>query len=51
MSTINSGELSESFGVNVTPEQKRKLRVQAAQQDMTISEYVREVLFEDGPVG
>jgi len=46
MSKSDRPDLSESFGVSVTPEQKRELRVQAAKQDMTISEYVRSELFD-----
>lgn len=47
MSESESADLSDNFGVSVTPEQKRELRVRAAKRDMTISEYVRSVLFDD----
>jgi hypothetical protein len=40
-------ELSEKIGVNLTPEQKREIRVEAAEHGMTIAEYVRTQLFEE----
>lgn len=40
-------ELSESVGVPLTPEQKRKLRLEAAEHGMNMAEYVRSQLFDD----
>lgn len=40
-------KLTDKIGVNLTPEQKHEIRVRAAKQDMTISEYVRGTLFDE----
>jgi hypothetical protein len=47
MSKSEGPQFTDNFGVTCTPEQKRDLRVRAAKEDMTMSEYVRSVLFDD----
>jgi len=47
MSKSEASDLTENFGVSVTPEQKKDLRVRAAKRDMTISEFVRAELFDE----
>lgn len=39
-----SEEFEERLTASVSPELKRKVRVEAAKRDMTMSEFVREVL-------
>jgi len=38
---------SEKLGVNLTKDQKQKLRVRAAEEGLTMSEYVRELILDD----
>lgn len=39
-----SEDRTERVATNVTPEMKRTLRVRAAQRDLTMAEYLREVI-------
>jgi hypothetical protein len=47
MSKSEGPEFTANIGATVTPEQKHELRIRAAEEDMTMSEYVRSVLFND----
>lgn len=40
-------ERTERVATNVTPETKRTVRVEAAKQDLTMAEYVRQVIEKD----
>jgi hypothetical protein len=42
-----SGDQDESLGTKVTKDFKRKVRIKAAENDMTMSEYIRKVLERD----
>ena len=46
MSTSEDTEQTESIGAKVTPELKRKIRIEAAKHDMTMSQFIRERLEE-----
>lgn len=43
---MSASEQSESIGAKVSPELKQKIRIRAAQEGMTMSEYIRSVLAE-----
>jgi len=43
---MSTSEQSASISAKISPEMKRKIRIEAARQDMTMSQYVREVLAE-----
>jgi predicted DNA-binding protein len=46
MSADTDEEPTETVGAKITPTLKRKLRIQAARNNMTMSTYLREILEE-----
>lgn len=46
MGTKMEDEPTESVGAKVTPSLKRKLRIKAARQDKTMSQFLRELIKE-----
>jgi hypothetical protein len=42
---------TEKLGVNLTAEEKRQFRIEAAKRETTMSELARQILMEEGFIG